>query len=122
MSKEDFLGSNIIRPNFLIVALDNNLFTDFLATMANLRERDNKIASASSNNDQMSEVSKSEAKKAYLDENLDSNLAFDSNIESDFNIEFDSDIESKNENDNNSISTSSQSLQSSTNAATNASN
>ena len=69
--------------------------------MANLREEGNKNASASSNIDQMLEVLEDKANKAYLDENLDSNLGFDSDIESDF------DIESKNENDNDSISISS---------------
>ena len=62
--------------------------------MANLREGGNKIVSSSSNSDQMSEVSKNKANKAYLDEDLNSNLAFDSDIEFDSNIESDSDIKS----------------------------
>ena len=84
--------------------------------MANLREGDNKIAITNSNNNQILEVLESEANKAYLDNDLDSNLAFDSDIKSNSDIEF------KNKNDNNSISTSLQSLQNSINIATNVNN
>ena len=122
LSRGDFLGGNVVRPSSSIAASDDNLYTDFLAAMANLKERSNEIAITSSNSDQMSEVSEGKANKAYLDKNLNSNLALDSDIRSDSNIESDFDIESENKNNNDSISTFSQNLQSSINAATNANN
>ena len=86
LSRGDFLGGNAIRPSSPIAASDDNLSTNFLAAMANLREWGNKIAITSSNSDQMSEVSEGKANKAYLDKDLDNNLAFDSDIESESNI------------------------------------
>lgn len=88
------------------------MFTNFSATIANLRERGNKIANTSFNNNQISEISEGKTNKAYFIKNLDSNRTSDSNLESDSNIKSDSNIESENKNDNDSISTPLQSLQS----------
>lgn len=35
LSKKDILRNNTVKPSFFIAVLDNNLSTNFLATMAN---------------------------------------------------------------------------------------
>lgn len=85
MSRRDFLEGNTVRLSSPITALDDNLSTKFSAFIVNIRKGSNKIANASSNCDQMSELSENKANKAYLDKNLNKNLTFDSNIKSDSN-------------------------------------
>lgn len=96
--QKNLLISTEFRPSFLIGISDSNLSSNFLATLAIFRKRDNRDGSngaSSINSDKKSDISEAVPNQAFIKKDFESK----SDSESNFDVAF----ESKNDDNNNNF-------------------